>query len=122
MFGLKKFKQYKRRDYLNNKEKARAFVKSRLEYFNNFYGYAYNRISIKDTKSRWGSCSTKANLNFNYKIIFLPPELADYIIVHELCHLKEMNHSPNFWILVAHTLPNYKKLRKSLRDISFNIG
>lgn len=122
MFGLKKLKQFRRRDYLNNKEKAREFVKSRVEYFNNFYGYNYNRISIKDTKTRWGSCSTKFNLNFNYKIIFLPPEIADYIIVHEICHLKEMNHSPNFWILVAHTLPNYKNLRKRLRDISLNIG
>ena len=82
--------------YLKHKEVARTLVRERLEYFNAFYGYEYKRIAIKNHKSRWGSCSKKGNLNFNYRIALLPSELADYIVVHELCHLGEFNHSPKF--------------------------
>jgi len=104
-----------RKDYLENKESARKFVWGRLEHFNSFYNFEYKNIAIRDQKTRWGSCSRKKNLNFSYRIIFLPSELADYLIVHELCHLKEMNHSPRFWALVEKTISNYKLLRKSLR-------
>ena len=102
--------------YKKNKEKARVFVHSRLEYFNQFYKFPYNRVSIRNQKTRWGSCSRKGNLNFNYKIIFLSPEAADYIIVHELCHLKELNHSKGFWDLVEKAIPNYKAIRKQLKQ------
>ena len=78
--------------YLKYKETARALAKSRIEYYNTLYGFIFNRISIKNHKSRWGSCSKKGNLNFNYKIALLPEALADYVIVHELCHLGEFNH------------------------------
>jgi len=101
------------------KLKAEGLIKKRIRYYNQFYGYVYNRISIKQHKSRWGSCSSQRNLNFNYRIIFLPPELADYIVVHELCHLKEMNHSPRFWRLVAQIIPNYKEHEKVLKRITF---
>lgn len=101
--------------YKKHKEQARVFVCNRLEYFNQFYGFEYNRISIRNQKTRWGSCSRKGNLNFNYKLLFLPQEQADYIIVHELCHLKELNHSKRFWDLVFHMVSDYKKLRKTLR-------
>lgn len=111
-----------RKDYLENKEKTFLMVSERLEYFNKFYCYEYNRISIKDQKTRWGSCSGKGNLNFNYKIMFLPDELRDYIIVHELCHLKEFNHSQNFWNLVAKTFPNFKKIKKELKMIGLSVG
>jgi len=104
-----------RREYLKYKEAARILAKSRLEHFNQFYGYKFNRVSIKNQKSRWGSCSKKGNLNFNYKIVLLAPELADYIIVHELCHLGQMNHSKEFWKLVVRTLPNYKMLKNKFR-------
>lgn len=97
------------------REYARRFVQGRLNYFNQFYGFKINRVAIKNTKSRWGSCSSKKNLNFNYKIIYLKPELADYLIVHELCHLGEFNHSKNFWALVAKTIPNFIKINKELR-------
>lgn len=108
-------KRYTKKDYLNNKEATRKLVLGRLEYFNQFYGFRWGRIAIRDQKSRWGSCSRRGNLNFNYKLVFLPPELQDYIVVHELCHLGELNHSKRFWALVGKTLPEYNKLRKQLR-------
>lgn len=108
-------KKYTREDYLNNKEAVRILVQSRLEYFNQFYGLSWERIAIRDQKSRWGSCSKRGNLNFNYKLLWLPAELQDYIIVHELCHLRELNHSKRFWTLVAKTLPEYSLLRRKLR-------
>lgn len=104
-----------RAKYLADKNKARLFAVSRIEYFNKIYNFSYEKINIKNPRTRWGSCSKKGNLNFNYKILHLPPKLADYIIVHELCHLKEFNHSPRFWNLVSQTIPNYKKCRKDLR-------
>lgn len=100
------------------KEIARAFVADRLMFFNTHYKYVYRRVSIRNQVSRWGSCSSKGNLNFNYKIIFLPKECADYIIVHELCHLKEMNHGPGFWNLVAEVVPEYKKIEQTLRTVT----
>jgi len=103
-----------RRTYLANKERARQFIEQRLDLVNQKYGFQYNRISVRNQKTRWGSCSKDGNLNFNYKIIFLPQRVADYIIVHELCHLKEMNHSKRFWGLVAESFPDYKKLKKEL--------
>ena len=111
-----------RREYLKYKEAARALAAERLQYFNQVYGFAYGRISIRNQKTRWGSCSRKGNLNFNYKIALLPPELADYIIVHELCHTKEFNHSKRFWALVAQTLPNYKELQKEVHKIGLTLS
>ena len=104
-----------RGEFKKYKAEVRVLVEERIKYFNQFYGFKYNKINIKNQKTRWGSCSRKGNLNFNYKIIFLDPELRDYIIVHELCHLKEFNHSKNFWSLVAQVLPDYKKLRDGLK-------
>ena len=103
--------------YALHKESARALVHTRVAYFNHLYNVPIRKIFIKNHKSRWGSCSEKGNLNFNYKIVFLAPELADYIIVHELCHLVVFNHSPDFWSLVAQTAPDYKVLRQTLRTI-----
>lgn len=108
-----------RKDYLANKEKARGILSKKLEQFNSYYGFSYNKIFVKDQRSRWGSCSSKGNLNFSYKIIFLPEHLADYIIVHELCHLGEMGHSVDFWKLVERTIPDHRERRKELRKYSF---
>ena len=104
-----------RREYKAEKEKARAFVHARLQYWNQFYNFQYGTVAIRNQKSRWGSCSRRGNLNFNYKLLHLPANAADYIIVHELCHLKEFNHSPAFWALVARTVPEYKKLRRDMK-------
>lgn len=105
-----------RRDYAKYKEAARELVERRLEHFNTHssYGFTIGRISIRNQKTRWGSCSKKGNLNFSYRLALLPPELADYIVVHELCHLGEFNHSSNFWNLVGKTIPDYKEIRKKL--------
>ncbi len=103
--------------YRRLKESARVLVHARLGYFNAFYGHTVGKVFIKNTKSRWGSCSSKGNLNFNYKIVLLPPEVADYLIVHELCHLREFNHGPAFWSLVAAACPNYRAARAALRAI-----
>lgn len=98
------------------KAKALAFIQERLAHFNTKYGYKWNIITIRQQKSRWGSCSKKRNLNFNYKIALLPEYLADYIVVHELCHLGEFNHSDRFWTLVARTIPDYRERRRELRS------
>ena len=87
-----------RRSYLLHKENALIFVIERIKHLNTFYKFTYGRISIKNTKCIWGSCSRKGNLNFSYKLLFLPRDIADYIIVHELCHLREHNHSKNLWM------------------------
>ena len=108
--------------YKENKVKALLIIKDRIEYFNTIYNFKWNRIVIRNQKTRWGSCSKKGNLNFNYKIALLPPKSADYIIVHELCHLGEFNHSQKFWDLVAKTIPDYKEIRKDLRKNGHTIG
>ncbi|MDR3642685.1 MAG: M48 family metallopeptidase [Candidatus Doudnabacteria bacterium] len=104
-----------RREYLARKGEALALARNKVLQWNGIYGFNYRRISVKNQKTRWGSCSKKGNLNFNYKIIHLPEPLVDYLVVHELCHLREMNHSRNFWELVARAIPNYKILRRELK-------
>lgn len=109
-------------EYRQYKEAARTLVEARLAYFNRFYNFEINRISIKKQKTRWGSCSRKGNLNFNYKIALLPNELSDYIIVHELCHLGQFNHSAKFWRLVAKMFPDYQEKRKVLNSNHFRLN
>lgn len=102
-------------NFSEHKDGALMSVRKRTEELNGAYGFSYKDLKVRDQKTRWGSCSKKGNLNFNFKIIFLPPRLRDYIIVHELCHLKEFNHSPRFWKLVARTFPDHLSLRKTLK-------
>ena len=109
-------------DFQRNKELARQLVMERIKFFNRFYGFRFNQVRIRNQKTRWGSCSTLGNLNFNYKIVDLPKRMADYIIVHELCHLKQMNHSPKFWKLVAQTIPDYREIKKGLIKNGLRLG
>lgn len=98
------------------REKALEMVNTRLTELNNeHFRYGYNSISVKNHKTRWGSCSKKRNLNFNYKILFLSPKIRDYIIIHELCHLKEFNHSRKFWREIEKIIPDYLNLIEDLR-------
>jgi len=78
-------------------------------------GVIYNRLSIRGQKTRWGSCSCKGNLSFNWKLLMVPPPVIDYVVIHELAHLKEMNHSKRFWQLVAKHCPHWRKHKKWLR-------
>jgi len=96
------------------KEQARIYIHFRLKYFQSHYGFSYNHIFVKDMKSQWGSCSYKKNLNYNFRLLFLPEGLADALIVHELCHLKEMNHSKYFWKLVGETVKDFRKKEREL--------
>jgi predicted metal-dependent hydrolase len=112
--------RYGRREYLANKEAARALVMAKLAEFSARLGGApstYARVSIKDQKTCWGSCSRKGNLNFNYKILFLPSPLQDYVIVHELAHLRELSHSRSFWALVGSVVPDHAARRRELRGM-----
>ena len=111
----KAIRPFSRDDYLKHKDEASALVKERVEFYNKTYRYSFNKICIRNQKTRWGSCSSKQNLNLNYKILFLHRDLRDYIIVHEMCHLKEFNHSHKFWSLVKKACPNYLETKKELR-------
>ncbi len=103
--------------FLTHKPQALYLAKARLEHFNQFYNFKYNKITIRNTTSRWGSCSKRGNLNFNYRIASLSPELSDYIIVHELCHIGQFNHSKDFWDLVERTIPNWRDQRHKLKSV-----
>jgi hypothetical protein len=106
--------------YLAHKEQARSLVLARLEYFNQHYQLEWNRVAIRNQRRCWGSCSSKKNLNFKYKIHFLPTHLQDYIIVHELCHLVHLNHGTDFWALVCERLPAAKEHVSELRQVERN--
>ena len=100
-----------------HKEAARALVHARLLHYNQHYQVPLRKVFIKNHKSRWGSCSKLGNLNFNYRIVFLPPHLQSYLVVHELCHLAHFNHGSEFWALVAQTCPTFKQCRREIRRI-----
>ncbi|HEY0964560.1 MAG TPA: M48 family metallopeptidase [Candidatus Paceibacterota bacterium] len=100
-----------------HKEAARELTLARLVHYNQHYKLTWNRVAIRNQRRCWGSCSAKKNLNFNYKILFLPEHLRDYIIVHELCHLVEMNHGKKFWDLVAEQVPHHKQCRLELHAL-----
>lgn len=106
--------------YSDHKNKAQQIALNKVAQFNQIYNFPVNKIIIKNHKTLWGSCSKKGNLNFNYKIALLPERHIDYIIVHELCHLKEFNHSQNFWNLVEKTIPEHKIIRKELKTSGLN--
>jgi predicted metal-dependent hydrolase len=97
-------------------EEALKVIPERVEYFAKVIGVTYGKITIRNQKTRWGSCSSKGNLNFNCLLMLAPPEVLDYVVVHELCHRKQMNHSKAFWLEVEKVLPNYKEVRKWLKE------
>jgi len=126
---VKKLHQYKnnprislgtgtQEELLQNKEHVKNLVTQKLKLYQAQYPHLeWKNIVIRNQSTRWGSCSKKGTLSFNYKIGELPLELVDYIVVHELCHLQEMNHSYNFWNLVESILPHYMVLKKKLHSL-----
>lgn len=119
-FSGKIFIKSGKSNFAQYKEVALEIAKKRIEHFNRAYNFTFNKINIKNQKKRWGSCSLKGNLNLNYKIALLPERLTDYIIVHELCHLAEFNHSRKFWNLVEKIIPDHLKIRNDLKKIDIN--
>lgn len=107
-----------RNEYIQYRLQAQSALGERIEYWNQQFRFSYKRISIKNHRTMWGSCSRRGNINLNYRLLFLPVELQDYVVVHELCHLREHNHSSQFWNLVASVLPEYRRLRKELKQYS----
>lgn len=94
---------------------AKRDIPQRVAKYAPLLGVIYGRITVRHQKTRWGSCSGKGNLNFNCLLMFAPEQVRDYVVVHELCHLQEMNHSSRFWTLVENAMPDYKESRKWLR-------
>lgn len=94
---------------------ARLYLPERCAFFARQMDVSFGRITIRNQKTLWGSCSASGDLSFNVGLMLAPPEMRDYVVVHELCHRKEMNHSPAFWRQVEKVLPDYKERRKWLR-------
>jgi len=94
-------------------------IGNRIHYFSNLMQLEPTSIKFSNAKKRWGSCDSLGNININWRIIMLPPVLIDYIIIHELSHLIEMNHSVDFWNIVASIMPNWKENRELLRKSNF---
>jgi len=97
-------------------EKAKVIIPERVRYYAPKIGVTYNRITIRCQRTRWGSCSSKGNLNFNCLLALFPIEVIDSVVVHELCHRKHMNHSPQFYAEIEKVFPEYKKWHKWLSD------
>jgi predicted metal-dependent hydrolase len=97
-------------------EQARIYIPSRVEHFAQIIDVTYGRITIRHQKTRWGSCSSRGTLSFNYRLIYGPAGPLDYVVVHELCHLTHMNHSKDFWNMVERIMPDYRIYKQWLRE------
>lgn len=103
------------KEYHDHKARATKLIKDRVVFWAKIGDFKYKSISIKNQRSKWGSCTRAGKLNFNYRLYFLPQDLVDYVVVHELCHLRHMNHSRAFWTEVSKVLPETQKLKSELR-------
>ena len=97
-------------------QQARSAIPERVAYYAPAVGVTYGRITIRSQRTRWGSCSSRGNLNFNCLLMLAPEQVVDYVVVHELCHRKEMNHSPRFWAEVERILPDYRQSKRWLKE------
>lgn len=102
-------------------DQAVEYIPKRVKYYAEKENFIYNKITIKNLVSRWGSCSTKGNLNFNCLLMLTPDYVIDYIVVHELCHLREMNHSEKFWAEVEKIIPDYQRAELWLKQNGGNL-
>lgn len=107
-----------RRDALEKwyRKEAAAIICEKAEEYAKILGVSFEKIHIKDQRSCWGSCSSKRNLNFNFRLVMAPESVLDYVVIHELCHLRYMNHSADFWALVESICPGHKQYRKWLKE------
>jgi predicted metal-dependent hydrolase len=99
-----------------DKEKAAAVIKERLDHYSSQMGLSYDSFRLSGAKKRWGVCSRRANIRINWRLAYAQETILDYVVVHELSHIKEKNHSKRFWALVAQTLPDHKARRRWLKD------
>lgn len=97
-------------------DKAKTIIADRVQHYAPKIGVTYNRVTIRCQRTRWGSCSSKGNLNFNCLLALFPIEIIDSVVVHELCHRKHMNHSPQFYAEIEKVFPEYKRCNKWLKD------
>ena len=100
----------------SDRERIQTFIEEKVSYYASVMGVSYGRITMRNQKTRWGSCSSKGNLNFNCLLMLAPSEILDYVVVHELCHRKQMNHSKAFWLEVEKVLPDYKESIEWLKE------
>jgi predicted metal-dependent hydrolase len=98
------------------RQQAERLIKQKADELCPRLGVTYVRLTVRGAKTRWGSCSQKGNINFNWKLMMAPEPVIDYVIIHELTHLKEMNHSKNFWKLVAEYCPQWRKQKRWLKE------
>ena len=110
-----KFDSLTEKDIANLRKLAKRIIPIKVEHFANIMGLKYGRITITSAKTRFGSCSAKGNLSFSYRLMLYPEEAIDYVVVHELAHLVEMNHSSRFYKIIESVLPDYKKRKKLLK-------
>lgn len=101
------------------KKLLQRLLKERIDVYQKHFKFKVNKISVRDQKTRWGSCSSARNLSFNYRLMMAPLEVIDYIVVHEMCHLEHMNHSKSFWKKVHQVMPDYKKHETFLKEKGF---
>lgn len=101
------------------KKAAKEVLVARLDVISKQVKLFPNEIKIGDSKGKWGSCNSKGTIVINFRVIMLPPAIIDYVLVHELCHLKEMNHSKNFWKIVEEIYPTYEKAKKAIKEYGF---
>ena len=114
--ALPKVEKLSEEELAELKKRARRVFLARTAYFAPVVGVSCSRISVRSQRTKWGSCSAKGGLNFNCLLLLAPTEVLDYVVVHELCHRLEMNHSPRFWAEVERVLPDYAASRKWLRQ------
>lgn len=105
------------REYRRRRSEAAAFIRKKVATWNDMFGFRHGRVTVRNQSSRWGSCSHRGNLSFNWKLLLLPERMADYVVVHELCHLEEFNHSARFWKLVAQAVPDYREIVREMRRL-----
>lgn len=104
------------KDFLQHKYRALRLARRKVELFSKQLGVQHGIVNVKNQKTRWGSCSKTGNLSFNFRILFLHEDLQNYLVIHELCHLKEFNHSPRFWKAVESIFPEYRNARRELKQ------
>ena len=107
---------YTDQERAEGRKRAAEAIRARCSHYAPLMGVSYGTITIREQKTRWGSCSAKGNLNFNWKLVLMPPEILDYVVVHELAHRLQMNHSAAFWAEVGKILPDYRERRQWLKE------